>query len=103
MNDVQIDFPLGSGAGDGSPLIYIYIYHISVCVYIYIYIIIYIYTHMYTYNDDLMCIIYIYHSSVFAASYRFKLDPSAQTPGRLFALDEFVTVGRGLRCEGGRF
>ena len=58
---------------------------------------------MYTYNDDLMCIIYIYHSSVFAASYRFKLDPSAQTPGRLFALDEFVTVGRGLRCEGGRF
>ena len=90
MNEVQIDFPLGSAAGGGSPLIYIYIY-----------------THMYTYNDDLMCIIYIhiyiYHSSVFAASYRFKLDPSAQTPGRLFALDEFVTVGRGLRCEGGRF
>ena len=88
MNEVQIDFPLGSAAGGGSPLIYIY-------------------THMYTYNDDLMCIIYIYiyiyHSSVFAASYRFKLDPSAQTPGRLFALDEFVTVGRGLRCEGGRF
>ena len=92
MNEVQIDFPLGSAAGGGSPLIYIYMY-IYICIYIYYYYNIYI----------IIIIIYIYHSSVFAASYRFKLDPSAQTPGRLFALDEFVTIGRGLRCEGGRF
>ena len=55
---------------------------------------------LYTYNDDLMCILDIIRISPQCVGRSRSL--SKLQALSLFALDEFVTVGRGLQCQGGR-